>query len=203
MSPVSNDWKRTASERKEREMSRVKRLRTLAIGAIGMTAIVLSTAMPASAHFGVTANTTAAGSYALLNFSTSHGCEGSPTTQVTISIPEGFTLVRPGMNYGWTVEVVRDEAKTVTDSHGNETNPVSEVVYTAKEPLADGFYDSFNVQVQLPDMVGETIYFPVIQTCEVGENAWIQIPAEGDEDGEELESPAPSITITEATESGH
>jgi uncharacterized protein YcnI len=173
------------------------------MGVIGVTAIVLATAVPASAHFGVSANTTAAGSYALLTFSTSHGCDGSPTTQVTISIPEGFTLVRPGMNYGWTVEVVRDEASTVTDSHGNEINPVSEVVYTAKEPLADGFYDSFNVQVQLPDAVGETVYFPVIQTCEVGEHAWIQIPAEGAEDGEELESPAPFITITEAVESDH
>ena len=51
-------------------------------------------------------------------------------------------------------------------------------------------------------MEGETLYFPVIQTCEEGEAAWIEIPAEG-EDGEELESPAPSITLTEAEEGGH
>ena len=177
-------------------MTMRSRLKGIGLAVIGITALAASLVSPASAHFGVRATTTAAGSYSLLTFSTSHGCEGSSTTVVTISIPESITTVRPGMNYGWSVEIVRDETRTITDSHGNSTSPISEVVYTAKEPLLDGFYDSFEVQVQLPDSAGETIYFPVIQSCEVGENAWIQIPAEGSD--EEPESPAPSLTITEA-----
>jgi hypothetical protein len=38
----------------------------------------------------------------------------------------------------------------------------------------------------------------VIQTCEKGENPWTEVPAEG-QDPEQLEFPAPSLTITEAT----
>ena len=105
------------------------------------------------------------------------------------------------MNYGWTVEVVRDENDTTTDSHGVSRARITEVVYTAKEPLADQFYDSFNVQIRLPDAPGETLHFPVIQSCEVGEHAWIQIAEEGSD--EEPESPAPFITITEAVGGGH
>jgi uncharacterized protein YcnI len=54
----------------------------------------------------------------------------------------------------------------------------------------------------LPEAAGETVYFPLVQTCEVGESAWIEIPAEG-QDSEELALPAPSITLTEATAGGH
>jgi uncharacterized protein YcnI len=49
--------------------------------------------------------------------------------------------------------------------------------------------------VSIPeDAVGQTIYFPTIQTCEDGEAAWIEIPAEG-QDGEELELPAPGVAV--------
>lgn len=54
---------------------------------------------------------------------------------------------------------------------------MSEIVYTAKEPVEDGFYDQFILSGQPPkDAEGETVYFPVIQTCEEGEIAWVQTP---------------------------
>lgn len=167
------------------------------------SAMVLGTAVPAGAHVHVDTDTTASGSTALLRFSFSHGCDGSATTEVAIAIPDEVESVSPGMNYGWTVEKVADESATPeADGHG-ASGKVTEVVYTAKEPVADGFYDELVLQVGLPEgMEGETLYFPVIQTCEEGEAAWIEIPAEG-EDGEELASPAPSITLTEAEEGGH
>lgn len=167
------------------------------------SAVVLGTALPAAAHVHVDADTTASGSSALLRFSFSHGCDGSATTEIAIAIPDEVESVSPGMNYGWTVEKVADESATPAAGDHGASAKVTEVVYTAKEPVADGFYDELVLQVRLPEgMEGETLYFPVIQTCEEGEAAWIEIPAE-DEDGEELESPAPSITLTEAEEGGH
>jgi uncharacterized protein YcnI len=169
--------------------------------AIGGAAILaLAAIAPASAHVTITATNTAEGSYTLLTVGVPHGCDGSSTIEVAIQIPQELSSVTPGMNYGWTVEKNYETLATpVTDSHGNEiTERVESVVYTAKEPLADGFYDSFVLSVQLPEgTAGETLYFPTVQTCEEGEAAWVQLPAEG-ESGDDLEYPAPSVTVTQA-----
>ncbi|WP_408896292.1 YcnI family protein [Nocardioides sp. R1-1] len=167
--------------------------------------IVALTASAASAHVTVTPNTTAAGDYAVLTFSVGHGCEGSPTTKLAIQMPEEIPQVTPTVNPGWTIEKVSEElAEPATDAHGNEiTERVAEVVYTAKTPLQDGYRDTVELSVQLPDAAGETLAFPVIQTCQQGETGWTETAAEG-QDPEELESPAPVLTVTEATgEDGH
>lgn len=178
--------------------ARRARLATFALTAASVFA--LTGAPSASAHITITPEGTAAGSYTLLRIGVSHGCDGSATTEVAIQIPEEFATVTPGVNYGWTVEKVMENLATpVPDGHGGEyTERVAEVVYTAKEPLPDDLYDSFLMSVRLPeDAAGQTLYFPTVQTCEEGETAWVQIPQEG-QDGEELENPAPSVTVTEA-----
>lgn len=180
-------------------MSHVCRsVRSVVIGIGASAALLLSGITPASAHVHVDAENTASGSTALLRFSFTHGCDGSATTQVAIAIPDDVASVYPAMHPGWTVEKVADDSATPEAGDHGEGARVTEVVYTAKEPVPDGFYDELRMQVTLPeDAAGETIYFPVIQTCEEGETAWIEIPAEGEE-GDELESPAPGITLTEA-----
>ncbi len=178
--------------------SRRSRLATLAVTAAAV--VSLSGVLPVSAHVTVTPEGTAAGSYTVLRFAVPHGCDGSSTTKIAIQIPEEFPTVTPGMNYGWTVEKVMETLATpVPDGHGGEyTERVSEVVYTAKEPLPDGYYDQFLMSVRLPEVdPGTTLYFPTIQTCEEGETAWIQIPEEGQSE-DDLESPAPAFTVTEA-----
>lgn len=169
---------------------------------VGIAALAITTVSPASAHVNLSSDTTDAGASATLEFGFSHGCEESPTTGIAIQIPEEFNAVTPVIHPGWDIEKVMEELdEPIVDSHGNEvTERVSEVVYTAREPVEDGFYDAVKLRVTLPeDAAGETIYFPTVQTCEEGETAWIQIPEEG-EDGEELEAPAPALTVTEASE---
>lgn len=175
--------------------------RTMA-GLIGGAALLLAGTGLASAHVTIKADETAAGSFALLTVAFSHGCDGSPTTQIAISVPDEIETIKPGMNYGWTVETKTDDAATpdaATPAAGEEgaaPGRISEIVYTAKEPVPDGFYDQFLLQVKLPDNAdGKTIAFPVVQTCEKGEVAWIQIPADG-QSAEDLDNPAPSITVT-------
>jgi uncharacterized protein YcnI len=149
----------------------------------------------------VTPNTTAAGANAILTFSVGHGCEGSPTTEITIAMPEQILQVTPTRNPLWTVDKqVEQLDEPVTDAHGNEvTERVSQVVYTTDEPLPEGIRDTFELSLQLPDAAGETIAFPVVQTCQQGETGWTETAAEG-QDPEELENPAPTVTLTEATE---
>ncbi|HWV24356.1 MAG TPA: YcnI family protein [Thermomicrobiales bacterium] len=172
------------------------------VGAVGGAALLLSGVGMASAHVTIKTDQTAAGSYTILTVGVPHGCEGSPTTRIDISVPEEIETIKPGMNYGWDVEVKRDEAATPaaatpeSGEHGESSGRISEIIYTAKTPLPDEFYDQFLLQVKLPsDAEGQTLYFPVVQTCEEGETAWVQIPAEG-QSGEELANPAPSVTIT-------
>lgn len=174
--------------------------RMLATGA-GIAVLALVTVIPASAHVGLTPESTDAGSRTKLEFGFSHGCDGSPTTGIAIQIPEQFNAVTPVIHPGWDAEKVTEELdEPIVDSHGNEvTERVSQVVYTAKEPVEDGFYDSLTLMVTLPeDAAGETIYFPTVQTCEEGETAWIQIPEEG-ENADDLDEPAPAITVTDAS----
>lgn len=176
------------------------------IAGAGATAlgIVALSAGAASAHVTVTPSTTAAGSYTVLTFSVGHGCEGSPTTRIAIQMPETIPSVTPTINQGWTVRKVSEKlAEPIEDAHGNKiTERISQVVYTAGTPLADGFRDTFELSVQVPDAEGDTVTFPVIQTCQKGSTSWIETPAEG-QDEEELESPAPAFTITAASGAGH
>lgn len=175
-----------------------------ALVAAASIALALAAPSPASAHVTAAASSTAAGSYTVVTFSLAHGCKGSPTTGLTITIPEGINSVSPTINPNW--EVLKNEvaiSAPVTDAHGNTaTKRVSDVVYTAKTPLADGYRDTVALQLQLPeDAAGSTLAFPVLQTCEVGSTSWDQPTIEGQN---EPELPAPTVAVTAAEEGkGH
>lgn len=167
----------------------------LAAGALFAVALPLS----ASAHISVDSPSTAAGSYTVLTFALPHGCDGSATTALAISIPEQINSVTPTVNPGWDVsKVAVDLAKPITDGNGDTISTrLGQIVYTAKTPLADGLRDTFALSMQLPaDAAGKTLEFPVVQTCEVGETNWNEAAKA---DGSEPEHPAPSITVTEAS----
>jgi uncharacterized protein YcnI len=165
-------------------------IRTITLGGIAAAALVLVAPMAASAHISATASTTAAGSHAVVTLALPHGCEGSSTTSIAIDIPATIDSVTPTVNYGWDVATVPDGERT------------SQVVYTAKTPLSDGLRDTFDLQVVIPeDAEGQTLAFPVTQTCEVGETLWNEETVDGEE---EPEHPAPAFVVTAAAEGdGH
>ncbi|MFT4186948.1 MAG: YcnI family protein [Aeromicrobium sp.] len=168
-----------------------------AAGALGL-GTALAPLAGASAHVTVTPSTTESGGYAVLTFSVGHGCDGSPTTQVSIAIPGGVYSVTPTRHPDYTVEKVMETLdEPVDDGHGGQyTERVAEVVYTATTPLPDGYRDAFELQLRLPEgEAGEVVAFPTIQTCAAGETAWIDEVVEGEP---EPESPAPSFTLTAA-----
>lgn len=190
--------------------SRLGRIRPFSVrlGATALTAsglIVFATAGAASAHVGIVEDEVEAGSTALITFEFSHGCDDSPTTEIRIQMPESIPTVAPTINANWTVSKTMETLDApIEGSHGEQiTERVSEVIYTAKSPVESGYRDVFVLSVPIPeDAAGTTIFFPTIQTCEAGETAWIEIPAEG-QDHDDLESPAPGVVVVDGTGDEH
>ncbi|HEY9357119.1 MAG TPA: YcnI family protein [Arthrobacter sp.] len=177
----------------------LRRTLTTAGAAAGAAVLLLSAATGASAHVGVTPDKTAANSYALLTFGIPHGCEESGTTKVAITLPAELNDAQPTVNPNWTVEKVTEqlaEPRKLADGT-SVTKRTSQIVYTAKAPLAHDLRDALVLSLKLPDAAGTTLYFPTLQTCETGQTDWSEI-AKGGQDAHSLKAPAPSITITEA-----
>lgn len=178
----------------------IRRFTLPTLAATGALAVVGLTAGAASAHVTVTPSTTTAGAYTVLTFGVPHGCEGSPTTKVSIGLPEEILAVTPTVNPGWTVEKVTEKLPDpIEDADGNQlTERVSQVVYQARTPLPADLRDTLELSLQLPeDAEGQTLAFPVIQTCAKGRTDWVETPASG-QDAEELEHPAPAVAVTGA-----
>ncbi len=187
-----------------RAPSRSRRTLRLGVGGCALVVGLIGWAAPAGAHVSITPSTTAAGASAVLEVSVGHGCEGSPTTEITIQMPPEINSVTPTRTALWEVEKqVERLDPPVADSHGNEIEErVASVTYSTDTPLPDGYRDTFELSVQLPDDEGATLVFPTIQTCERGESAWIEVAQDG-QDMDELELPAPAFVISAAGEGGH
>jgi uncharacterized protein YcnI len=157
----------------------MKRTITLPSAALGVGVLLaLAAPLSASAHVGVSATTTVAGAYSVLTFSVGHGCEGSPTTQIAISLPESIADATPTVNPSWTISKVKDGDRT------------TQVVYTAITPLAADQRDTFALSLALAGEPGDVLEFPTLQTCEVGETNWA---------GAEV----PAVTLTAGEAAGH
>jgi periplasmic copper chaperone A len=178
----------------------MKSITTRVAAATGV--LTLALAGTAGAHITANPGEAPSDSYATLDFSVGHGCEESPTTQVRIKVPPSVPSVTPGVHPLWDV-ATKEGKKDKVELHGETiTRGVSEVTFTAKQPLPPDRLDLLTMSVKLPaGEEGETVYFPTVQSCEKGQNRWIQIPAEG-ESAEELEEPAPAVVLT-AAEGGH
>ncbi|WP_084539921.1 DUF1775 domain-containing protein [Azorhizobium doebereinerae] len=110
-----------------------------------------------------------------------HGCDGSATTAVKVTIPEGVVGVKPMPKPGWTVTLETGPyAKAYPMMHGKPaTEGVKSITWSGGN-LPDAYYDEFVfVSALSGDVAGKTIYFPVLQTCERGSTDWAEIPVSG------------------------
>jgi uncharacterized protein YcnI len=131
-----------------------------------------------------------------------HGCEGKPTTAIRVQIPEGVIAVKPMPKPGWQVDTVKGKYERPYDYFGSElTEGVRQIAWTGGE-LRDDFYDEFVFVGRLTDFEpGTMLNFPTVQECAGGVHRWIEIPAAG-QDPDELEEPAPQLTIIKGTGEG-
>ncbi len=154
-------------------------IRRLLVSAGVVSAAFLAIAGPVSAHIDPDPEQAQAGSRLTVGFTVEHGCEGSPTMQLDMRLPEGVVDPMPEAVDGWdgSVDTIDGDA----------------IVTFAGGPLADDVEAVFEVTMTLPPTPDTTIYFPFVQRCEVGEIRWIGIPTEP---GDELDEPAPAMALT-------
>ena len=164
-----------------------------AAAVLASAALVVAAPLAAQAHVTATPDAANAGGYGTLTFAFSHGCDGSPTKSLAITIPEGLDSVTPTIAAGWDIAVERD----------GENGPVSLVTYTAQEPIADGLRAALVLGVKYSESAaGETLAFPVDQVCQVGNTNWAEI-ADAGVDPHSLDAPAPTVTVGAAAEDEH
>jgi periplasmic copper chaperone A len=137
-----------------------------------------------------------------------HGCEGSPTTAMRVTIPAGFMGAKPMPKAGWKLDIKTAKLAVPYDNHGTKvTDDVSEITWTATSKdsyLPEAYYDEFILRGGLPSKVNEgaAMWFKVLQTCEKGSNDWSQTPASG-VDMKGLKSPAALLEIIPSGTAGH
>ncbi len=153
---------------------------------------------PAFAHITLETGEAPVGSTYKAVLRVPHGCDGNATTAVRVRIPEGLVSVKPMPKAGWELTTVKGPYQNTYELHGSKvTEGVTEITWSGGN-LPDEFYDEFVFRGSLAGTLaaGTTLYFPVIQTCASGEEAWIEIPAEGQP---EPELPAPGLKLLDAT----
>ncbi|SLN63662.1 hypothetical protein PSA7680_03368 [Pseudoruegeria aquimaris] len=160
-----------------------------------VAAAAASLAMGANAHATLEQQEAASGSYYKAVMRIGHGCDGAATQTLRIAIPEGVISVKPMPKPGWSLETVTGAYARSYDFHGRTlTEGVKEIIWTGN--LEDAHYDEFVFRAKLHSSLepGTTLYFATVQECTTGENAWVEIPAEG-QDSHDLKSPAPGLAI--------
>jgi periplasmic copper chaperone A len=132
----------------------------------------------AHAHVTLEQQTATAGSYYKAVLRVTHGCKGSATTAVQVTLPASLRGARPMPKPGWSVEAPKVKLDAPYESHGRTVIEDVAVITWRGGPLLDAHYDEFALQGKLPDQPG-TLYFKVLQTCEQGQNDWSSIPEPG------------------------
>lgn len=159
------------------------------------------TGFGASAHIVLeTPEAKLGGSYKAV-FKVPHGCEGSPTVEMRIDIPEGVIAVKPMPKPGWTIALTKGTCtRSYAFYHGEQLGEgVRQVTWTGGR-LPDDYFDEFVLSTFIAGEAepGRVIYFPVSQRCEKGEQHWSDIPAAG-QSPHALKFPAPALWLVADT----
>lgn len=154
---------------------------------------------PASAHVGVTPQSTTEGGYTELTFSVPNESETAGTNKVKVELPTKtpFTSVRAKPVPGWTAEVITGELPEPVEVQGATVTkaPVS-VVWTAEgKGVLPEQYQTFSLSVGTLPEAGTSVKLPVAQFYTDGTvSSWGQTGAAEESTGE-----APSFTTTAET----
>ncbi|MDG4795673.1 DUF1775 domain-containing protein [Micromonospora sp. WMMD1082] len=128
-------------------------------------------AAPAAAHVEVAGAQPNGDGTTTLTFSFDHSCDGSPTTELVVALPDAVTATATVTPGGWS--------GAVTDRRVTFTGPGLETAQVG-------------VTTRITAQAGDTLIFPVLQRCaDGGSYDWIDITADS-------EHPAPRLIATNA-----
>lgn len=154
-------------------------------------------ATSAQAHITLEQKSAVAGSTYKAVFRVGHGCEGSPTTALTVFMPEGFVGAKPMPKAGWKLDAKTEKLDKPFDSHGTPVTERTTQISWSGGRLPDTEYDEFVISMTLPANAGKR-WIHVLQQCEKGQNDWVSVPMEGQA---EARFPAPALDILPAESS--
>lgn len=140
-----------------------------------VTSLFLLLAAPAMAHIVAAPDTAQSGAWFRTALRVSHGCEGSDTTKITVTVPPEILIIKPQVKPGWKISVQKRQLpKPVPGPHG----PISEITESISwsGELEDAYFDEFGLTMKLPEQVGP-ISLPVLQECKKGRIFWQDKPA--------------------------
>ncbi|MDR3508681.1 MAG: YcnI family protein [Caulobacteraceae bacterium] len=163
-------------------------------------AAVLAGVGGAQAHVVLSQTEARPGAYYAGEFRVGHGCAGSATTALTVTIPAGIISAKPQPKAGWSLEILREPLAAPITGEGGQVIRERVKSITWRGRLPDAEFDAFGISAKLPNMAGP-LYFPTVQTCEAGENRWTDIPGPG-QAWHDVRHPAPVINIAPAPDMG-
>lgn len=166
---------------------------------IGAALSAMFAIKPAFAHAVLETGEAMAGTIYRGAIGITHGCKGSPTVSVDLTIPEGVIGVKPVAKPGWKIETHRGlYARQYPTPRGLLKEGVKEIVWSGGS-LPDDFVDDFEFRGRIAATATGTLYFPVVQSCAEGEHRWVEIPQEG-RDAADLDHPAPALIVLAAND---
>jgi periplasmic copper chaperone A len=154
-----------------------------------------ATCLPyAQAHINLEQKSAIAGTSYKAVFRVGHGCDGSPTTSLTVFMPEGFVGAKPMPKAGWKLDIKTEKLDKPYDSHGTPVGERTAQFTWSGGRLLDAEYDEFVIVMPLPDSTGKRAIH-VLQQCEKGQNDWAAVAVEGQE---KPRFPAPTLDVVPA-----
>ena len=130
--------------------------------------------------------------YASSGLRVPHGCAGNSTVEVTVTIPESVSSVKPRKG-NYTVSFETRAIPPIT-SEGRTINTTVSSVKFSNFDLSDLLYEEFGFTFKVSGKAGDKLFFPVVQKCTVGWNNWTQITKEGEP---KPRYPAPFLTLAD------
>ncbi|CAO0789669.1 unnamed protein product [Mucor circinelloides] len=148
------------------------------------TALTLLFSASTNAHVALNPKFAEPGQNLTTAFHVPHGCNGSATTGIMVTVPDVITVLTPQQVNNWTLSTTyRDESNTTISTitwNNGYLDPKNAIDFpmTLSLPNSD-----------LSSQPNVTLYFPVVQTCQVGTANWTALG--NSHEGE----PAPTIVI--------
>ncbi|MGP3980666.1 YcnI family copper-binding membrane protein [Streptomyces sp. KR80] len=178
-------------------------LSRLPLAAAVAAGTVLLAAVPAFAHVTVQPGEAEKGGYSTIAFKVPNERDTASTVKLEVNLPTDHPLasVMPQPVPGWDVKVTKSKLDKPLEMHGEKIDEaVTKVTWTGGT-IEPGTFQQFPLSVGPLPQDADQLVFKALQTYDNDEVVrWIEEPKEG---GEEPESPAPVLALTEAGEGSH